>query len=253
MAKIKKRYGKWGGYLEKLIYEKPKRTIEKENVVIEKEYYTKEYRSKELVKDYYTRADNEFFIMPSAPDNIYMYIGIALMILISLFILLRELKGVAHNILFYIFFYCLGAFFIAYYYTRPKKSLVLDRLEGLITVPNTLYFKAHTMPFQDALAAWSVKNSGVLPISPRLSLFHPNGFTSRDVMGLYVIEDWSFIVWFMDKNRPLPPGSAFDEYRQADFERRKAAGFPMPLFPSHFDTPEATPEQQAERKRIGGW
>ena len=57
----------------------------------------------------------------------------------------------------------------------------------------------------------------------------------------------------MDKNRPLPPGTAFDPYREADFERRKAEGFPKPLYGSIIETPEATPEQQAERERIGGW
>ena len=64
---------------------------------------------------------------------------------------------------------------------------------------------------------------------------------------------WSFMVWYMDKNRPLPPGTAFDAYRQQDFERRKAEGFPPPLYPSIFDTKEATAEQQAQRKKIGGW
>ncbi|WP_157926205.1 hypothetical protein [Tenacibaculum maritimum] len=57
----------------------------------------------------------------------------------------------------------------------------------------------------------------------------------------------------MDKNRPLPPGSAFDAYREQDYQRRKAAGFPKPLYPSKIATPEATKEQQAARKRIGGW
>ncbi|MBL3659101.1 hypothetical protein [Fulvivirga sediminis] len=66
-------------------------------------------------------------------------------------------------------------------------------------------------------------------------------------------EDLSFYLWYMDKNRPLPPGEAFDAYRERDYERRKAEGFPPPLFPSTFDTPEATPEQQQERERIGGW
>ncbi len=41
--------------------------------------------------------------------------------------------------------------------------------------------------------------------------------------------------------------------RQQDYERRKAEGFPKPLYPSNIPTPEATKEQQAERKRIGGW
>jgi hypothetical protein len=57
----------------------------------------------------------------------------------------------------------------------------------------------------------------------------------------------------MDKNRPLPPGTAFDPYRQQDYERRKKLGFPRPLYYSNIPTPEATEEQQKERELIGGW
>ena len=64
---------------------------------------------------------------------------------------------------------------------------------------------------------------------------------------------WNFTIWYMDKNRPLPPGTAFDPYRQKDFERRKAEGFPKPLYPSSITTNEATKEQQKERERISGW
>ena len=77
-----------------------------------------------------------------------------------------------------------------------------------------------------------------------------NGFV---LGGIEVKSKLSFFVWYMDKNRPLPPGKAFDPYRDQDFKRRKAEGFPKPLYPSDIPTPEATPEQQAERKRIGGW
>ena len=56
----------------------------------------------------------------------------------------------------------------------------------------------------------------------------------------------------MDKNRPLPPGTAFDAYRKRDYQRRKAAGFPYPLYPG-ITTPEATKAQQKERMAIGGW
>ncbi len=65
--------------------------------------------------------------------------------------------------------------------------------------------------------------------------------------------NWSFLAWYMDKNRPLPTGMEFDEFRYGDFDRRKAEGFPKPLFESNIPTPEATEQQQAERKRIGGW
>ena len=55
----------------------------------------------------------------------------------------------------------------------------------------------------------------------------------------------TLFAWYIDKNRPLPPGT--------DFDRRKAEGFPKPLYSSDIPTPEATKEQQAERERIGGW
>jgi hypothetical protein len=86
-----------------------------------------------------------------------------------------------------------------------------------------------------------------------------NPYDSSALRGTYDLapadpeEWWSYFVWYMDKNRPLPPGKAFDPYRQKDFERRKAEGFPKPLFESNIPTPEATKQQRAERKRIGGW
>jgi len=52
-----------------------------------------------------------------------------------------------------------------------------------------------------------------------------------DLAELYLEEFWDFVVWYMDKNRPLPPGTAFDPYREADFQRRKAEGFPKPISP----------------------
>ena len=67
----------------------------------------------------------------------------------------------------------------------------------------------------------------------------------------------SVMFWYMDPNRPLPPGKIFDPYRKRDFERRRAEGFPLPKIDSRIKTPEATPEQQKERdqfwpKGLGG-
>lgn len=50
---------------------------------------------------------------------------------------------------------------------------------------------------------------------------------------------WSYYMWYMDRNRPLPPGSLFsDEVREQDYLQRKAEGFPAPLYQSSIDTPE---------------
>jgi hypothetical protein len=40
------------------------------------------------------------------------------------------------------------------------------------------------------------------------------------------------------------PSTAFDEFRDPDFERRKAESFPSPLFKCSILTPETTTEQQ---------
>ena len=45
-------------------------------------------------------------------------------------------------------------------------------------------------------------------------------------------ETRSFYIWYMDKNRPLPPGTAFNPYREKDFDRRHKEGFKPPLYPS---------------------
>lgn len=51
-----------------------------------------------------------------------------------------------------------------------------------------------------------------------------------------IIEFHSFLQWYMDKNRPLPPGKIFDLYREKDFECRKKEGFQLPLCASLVDT-----------------
>ena len=239
MTKIKKRYGKHGGYLPHCVDRDIKRRIKKEEV---------------NNPEYYIRVDDEYFIMNEAiAMDTYKHIGLGAFGFLLLYLIVAPLKNLDISFFFSFFLFLVGCLHIIYYYTHPKKELILDRMHGNITFPNYFYGKPFTMPFKDCLAAWSMKNAGSAPTTPRLSLLHPNGYTSTDVMGVDILEDWCFMVWYMDKNRPLPPGTAFDEYRQQDFERRKAAGFPEPLFPGDFHTPERTPTQHKERKLIGGW
>ncbi|WP_029447361.1 hypothetical protein [Cellulophaga baltica] len=233
--KIKKRYGKHGGYLPHCVDRDITRRIKKEEA---------------NNPEYYIRVDDQFFIKNEAlGSDIYKYFGFLLCGLLLFTTILRFSVGEEINFFSSFLLFLIGILFIFYDYRHPKKELILDRMNGMITFPNYFYFKPFTMPFEDCLVAWSVKNS----TAPMLSLLHPNGFTSTDVMGADILEDWCFMNWYMDKNRPLPPGTAFDEYRLQDFERRKAEGFPKPLYPSNIPTPEATKEQQAERKKIGGW
>ncbi|WP_417786013.1 hypothetical protein [Tenacibaculum sp.] len=147
-----------------------------------------------------------------------------------------------------------GILTIIYGFVAPIKYLVFDRMNGVVVLPRN-FRSAVTIPFSTGYAKVKYINSSPGVISALL------GFESSKKKGKvggllteYNINNyWAFTVWYMDKNRPLPPGDAFDPYREEDYERRKAEGFPKPLYPSKISTPEATKEQQAERKRIGGW
>lgn len=65
----------------------------------------------------------------------------------------------------------------------------------------------------------------------RLSLYcEKKGATHETMKELF--ETHSFLQWYMDKNRPLPPGKVFDEYRLRDYETRKSRGLNKPLIAS---------------------
>ena len=138
-------------------------------------------------------------------------------------------------------------FFIFYFFTMPKKEDILNRKDGTITFPGSFWGKNITMPFSNVIFHFSTGGENAIG-AYMLQIVRPTNHTFRIYShGDDCYESISLIVWYMDKNRPLPPGTAFDASRDADFERRKAEGFPPPLYPSQVPTPEATKEQQKER------
>ena len=184
----------------------------------------------------FIRADDQFFIMNNsvALGNFYLYIGLVLF-LVALFLFG---EGTNTEITFSVAAFLIGSFYIIYNFTHPQKILILDRLNGIITFPGFLYGKPITMPFEEVLA--SVKG-GYGAGSPTLAILRKNKLTSTSYdfdLEYEPIKSWSFMVWYMDKNRPLPPGKVFDPYRQKDYERRKKEGFPKPLYQSWIATPE---------------
>ena len=223
MKKIK-RY-KWKSYLYKAIIEKPSDT--KKNTF---EYGT-------------IRADDQFYIndMGYGVSHIDLYVGIIFYSL-SLISLVSNKDTIEDRTIFSIIFFIIGSFSFLHYYKYSKKLLVLDRLNGMVTYPGFLFSKPCSVPFDELLASVaSFANAGA-----SLVFYHYNGITGTSISA----EDykpsgnWSFIVWYMDKNRPLPPGEAFDPYRKKDFQRRKSEGFPPPLYPSYIDTPEDSESQK---------
>ncbi|MFL0169483.1 hypothetical protein [Tenacibaculum maritimum] len=147
-----------------------------------------------------------------------------------------------------------GVLTIIYGFVAPIKYQIYDRMNGIITVTR-VFRSSVAIPFSSGYGLKGYSNTSPGVISAQLNFVSSK--KKPRVGGIIahhlVEESWSFMVWYMDKNRPLPPGSAFGTYREQDYQRRKAAGFPKPLYPSKIATPEATKEQQAARKRIGGW
>ncbi|WP_417786014.1 hypothetical protein [Tenacibaculum sp.] len=233
--KFKKYYHK----VEKNIYTKPRNSVNS--------------NSHRLLK-YDYKDDN--FIYYHTKDTVVPLLGggISFAFLLIFLFPLEEKRGEVEWA-FLIITALLTIFFLIYGLTKPKKEHILNRKDGLITMTGFFWQKNITMPFKKVEFAYSTGGENMVGAF-RLEVIRPNKWQTFDSFGYggaEYYESMSFITWYMDKNRPLPPGEAFDPYRQQDFKRRKLEGFPKPLYPSKISTPEATKEQQAERKRIGGW
>ncbi len=244
-----------------------------------KEVTHKDYRNPEKLKKYYHRVEkkyypkfktydltesihkefkliNDEFISLKYPNWVTPTIGGGLSLLFLLPVLKYTFReGInAEYLVLIILFSSLLSFFSIYGITQPQKEQILDRKNGLLTMTGFFWQKSITMVFDKVEFAYSTGGEDAVG-GFVLQAIRPNKWQTFDNYEFYgdCYNTMTFIMWYMDKNRPLPPDPVFDPYRQQDFERRKAAGFPKPLYPSSIKTPEATKEQRAERKRIGGW
>lgn len=209
--------------------------------------YPRSLEIKNLEDTYFERLD-DLFITENLSSNAFVYLIIAFVFIgpAILFALsaphMKEPRGI---FIFAGILFSIGVFYIFSYYTLRKRTLTLDRMNGLIIYPGFMWSKPITIPFEQIAVATTAAGHG--DGSTKYSIFHPNGFTRITLM--ITESGWNFYVWYMDKNRPLPEDTIFDPYRQKDYERRKAEGFPKPLYPSFIYTPENTPEQQKEREQ----
>ena len=146
---------------------------------------------------------------------------------------------------------CVGAG--AFPLFAPYKELILNREEGTISMPCAFKKENVVISFEEGDGIVKFTAGGGAAPDVYLVFFTKNRKKGGHLSHSDIYAFWDFVVWYMDKNRPLPPGTAFDPYREADFQRRKAEGFPKPLYKSYIPTPEATRRQQLERERIGKW
>jgi len=103
-------------------------------------------------------------------------------------------------------------------------------MEGTVEIPGAFWERPYLYMFLDLHPFYSIGNPAASV--PRASVLryrtHAKFFKIRGTVWMNITkrsdphESWSYWVWYMDKNRPLPPGTAFEPYREKDFKRRKA-------------------------------
>ena len=204
---------------------------------------------------------NELFFVTNETQALaafWSYLSMSILFLIICFLIsLSDIKGgfPSEGYLVVLPTTIIALFHLIVFFLVPVKEIVLDRMNGKITYPRLFGNKEHrTIQFDSLYVFEIMTTSGDFAATGKKIRIRDRKYDyTWDLESSNPEEYWSFMVWYMDKNRPLPPGTAFDSYREKDFERRKAEGFPKPLYPSNIPTPEATPEQQKERRKIGGW
>ncbi len=224
---------------------------------VEKKIHVKPkiYKKTKYSKGDYKLINDIFFVTKTGSMATPIVAGSVSLAFLLVFLWPSEESFNGADYFFMILCLMLTIFFTIYGISMPKKEHILNRRDGLITMTGFLWQPNITMDFNKAEFAYSTGGENAVGAF-MLEVIRPNKWQTFDLFtmsGGDCYEDMSFIVWYMDRNRPLPPNEEFDAFRQADYERRKAAGFPKPLYPSRISTPETTKEQRAERKRIGGW
>ncbi len=135
-------------------------------------------------------------------------------------------------------------FFIRAYYMNRDRKMIFDRQRGLVQVPGSYWGRSQLIRFNElhVVIGLATRSQGVSYLSVHKNKTFADKYLGSGIMIPFLfaksLQSWSYWVWYMDKNRPLPPGDALDPYREQDYERRKAEGFPEPLHPSYIKTPE---------------
>lgn len=141
------------------------------------------------------------------------------------------------------------------FFIREKalpKHYVFDRMNQTVTLPTGLLHKPKTYRFTELFPVVGSVWSQFGPMGVHLALcVRKGGYGHMVGIGKPPWKSWSWLVWYMDKNRPLPPGTALDTYREKDRQRRKQEGDPEPLFPMEYKAVEGLKQYNYERKEKG--
>lgn len=198
-------------------------------------------------------VDDKFIVLKNVHcSRMYLVSAIVSSVVFLWFVLLlfSLLSETPEDIDFFDFFYSTIVFMalivtlILYYkafFFKKDTQVIFDRLRGVVQVPGTFNHSAQLIRFDDLHVVMSSSQ-----VRTQLFIRKNKHFVDRwcdsgidlPFDDAYSTQAWSLLVWYMDKNRPLPFGTSFDAYRKRDYERRKSEGFPTPLYPSLITTYE---------------
>ena len=183
----------------------------------------------EMTTFYY--ADDEKLVMKrKAPYGTHILAGIVFVIALIPFLLDVRNNDVGLDDGAWLFYMFASIVNVLYNLRYSMRTVTFNRLKGTVTVPGFfMILSTRTIPF---------RKINVNAYDERLQIAIPFRLPNITIVGEGIQEWWSFYIWYMDKNRPLPTGTLFDAYREKDYLRRKAEGFPAPLYPSRIPTPE---------------
>ena len=141
--------------------------------------------------------------------------------------------------------FLISIFLILYYYKIGTPKIIFNRENGTVTFPEGFKKRPKTYNFDDTVfyVGYGTAQLGARHLGIRVR----GGKKGYIVASMTAENAGAFYTWYMDKNRPLPPGDRFDGYRKEDAKRLRDLGYPEPLYPMSKEVEELTREfyQQA--------
>lgn len=151
----------------------------------------------------------------------------------NLFILL---VGIFHSSLFEIiiaiFFFIILAAFYFVHKLWVNATFEFNRTSSTVTVPCGFFSKRTTVDFMNVKAEIKIRRGPIGGPGSTLQIYKKDNTTKSHCLDIArpYCESWSWIVWYMDRNRVLPVGEIFDKYRSKDAARLRKAEYPSSLY-----------------------
>jgi len=116
---------------------------------------------------------------------------------------------------------------------RFKATFEFNRKNHTVTFPRGLLGRGETLPFREIKLIIKHRRSTIGPAGGASFSYirsKDDSVTSHDFdMNVPTAESWSWLLWYMDRNRVLPPSEILNPYRMKDAKRLRDLKSQEPL------------------------